>query len=165
MLDKMNIQVDNPVAVLDQENSKNFIRGSEKQKFQFFQRATDLEKIILDIKECQANIEIAAESARFQHGQLESFATTYENAKKEYDELQKTLRLSEQIKELKVNLMWAYVDEAEEDVTAKTGTFDAQKKRSDALQAKYDKLNADAERQVDDSEISNELDRLNAEMR
>lgn len=164
MLDKMNIQVDNPVAVLDQENSKNFIRGSEKQKFQFFQRATDLEKIILDIKECQANIEIAAESARFQHGQLESFATTYENAKKEYDELQKTLRLSEQIKELKVNLMWAYVDEAEEDVTAKTGTFDAQKKRSDALQAKYDKLNADAERQVDDSEISNELDRLNAEM-
>ena len=37
MLDKMNIQVDNIVAVLDQENSKNFIRGSEKQKFQFFQ--------------------------------------------------------------------------------------------------------------------------------
>lgn len=38
-------QVDNPVAVLDQENSKKFLQGSEQDKFTFFKQATDLDRI------------------------------------------------------------------------------------------------------------------------
>jgi hypothetical protein len=33
ILDKFNIQVDNPVCIMDQENSKEFIKGSEKDKY------------------------------------------------------------------------------------------------------------------------------------
>ncbi len=38
-------QVDNPVAVMDQENSKQFIKGSEREKYAFFKKATELKKI------------------------------------------------------------------------------------------------------------------------
>jgi len=35
MLDKLNIQVDNPVCIMDQENSKEFIKGSDKDKYKY----------------------------------------------------------------------------------------------------------------------------------
>ena len=39
------MQVDNPCAVLDQENSKKFLLGSEGDKYAFFMKATDLDRI------------------------------------------------------------------------------------------------------------------------
>lgn len=40
------VQVDNPCAVLDQENSKKFLQGSEADKYNFFMKATDLDRIL-----------------------------------------------------------------------------------------------------------------------
>jgi hypothetical protein len=37
MLDRLNVQVDNPVCIMDQENSKEFIKGSEKDKYRYVQ--------------------------------------------------------------------------------------------------------------------------------
>jgi len=45
MLDLFNIQVDNPVAVLDQEESKKFLKGRPEDKYAFFCKATELERI------------------------------------------------------------------------------------------------------------------------
>ena len=45
MLDLFNIQVDNPVAVLDQEESKKFLMGKPEDKYNFFCKATELERI------------------------------------------------------------------------------------------------------------------------
>ena len=40
MLDLFNIQIENPCALLDQENAKKFIQGDGGEKFRFFERAT-----------------------------------------------------------------------------------------------------------------------------
>ena len=45
MLDRLNIQIDNPVAVLDQEDAKNFLKGKADAKYKFFMKATELERI------------------------------------------------------------------------------------------------------------------------
>ena len=45
MLDKLNIQVDNPVAILDQEEAKKFLTGKAEQKYKFFMKATELERL------------------------------------------------------------------------------------------------------------------------
>lgn len=45
LLDQMNIQVDNPVAVLDQEEAKKFLTGRAEDKYNFFLKATDLERM------------------------------------------------------------------------------------------------------------------------
>lgn len=38
--------MDNPCAVLDQENSKKFLQGNEKDKYAFFMKATDLDRVL-----------------------------------------------------------------------------------------------------------------------
>jgi chromosome segregation ATPase len=45
MLDQLNIQVENPVAVLDQEDAKKFLTGKPEDKYNFFAKATDLERM------------------------------------------------------------------------------------------------------------------------
>lgn len=45
MLDKLNIQVENPVALLDQEEAKKFLTGKAADKYKFFMKATELERL------------------------------------------------------------------------------------------------------------------------
>jgi len=45
LLDRFNIDVGNPVSVLDQENSKKFLHGQGPEKYKFFMKATQLQKI------------------------------------------------------------------------------------------------------------------------
>ena len=45
MLDHMNIQVENPVAILDQEEAKKFLTGAAADKYQFFMKACELERL------------------------------------------------------------------------------------------------------------------------
>jgi hypothetical protein len=40
LLDLFNIQIENPCALLDQENAKKFIQGDGSEKYRFFERAT-----------------------------------------------------------------------------------------------------------------------------
>ena len=47
MLDKLNIQVENPVAILDQEEAKKFLTGKAEAKYNFFMKATELERLDL----------------------------------------------------------------------------------------------------------------------
>lgn len=55
-------QVDNPCAILDQENSKQFLQGSDTDKYNFFMRATDLSRI-LDV-----SLSIRHDCKRYGHG-------------------------------------------------------------------------------------------------
>jgi hypothetical protein len=45
ILDQLNIQVENPVTVLDQEEAKKFPTRKAQDKYQFFAKATELERM------------------------------------------------------------------------------------------------------------------------
>lgn len=45
MLDHLNIQTENPCAILDQENAKLFLKGNPTDKYKFFLQSTDLYKM------------------------------------------------------------------------------------------------------------------------
>lgn len=45
MLDHLNIQTENPCAILDQENAKLFLKGNPGDKYKFFLQSTDLYKM------------------------------------------------------------------------------------------------------------------------
>lgn len=45
MLDHLNIQTENPCAILDQENAKLFLKGNPTEKYKFFLQSTDLYKM------------------------------------------------------------------------------------------------------------------------
>jgi chromosome segregation ATPase len=45
ILDKLNMQVENPVAILDQEEAKLFLKGKATEKYAFFMKATQLDRV------------------------------------------------------------------------------------------------------------------------
>jgi structural maintenance of chromosomes protein 6 len=57
MLDKLNIQVENPVAILDQEEAKKFLTGKASDKYNFFMKATELERIDVSYRNAVEQLE------------------------------------------------------------------------------------------------------------
>eukprot|EP00903_Cladosiphon_okamuranus_P016265 g15001.t1 len=116
MLDTFNIQVDNPCAVLDQENSKKFLQGSEEDKYAFFMKATDLDRILADSEATG----VAITKMRAGHHDLISTLPRYQEVVaqlkaelKEYEALQE---LMEKIERYREQYVWAIVNDAEERV-------------------------------------------------
>ena len=58
ILDKFNIQVSNPCCVLDQETSKKFLSGGEKEKYDFFARATMIKKVEEELETAERTHEL-----------------------------------------------------------------------------------------------------------
>lgn len=53
-----NIQIDNPICILNQDTSRNFLSTSDcKQKFILFMRATRLEELTTEYKAIMRNME------------------------------------------------------------------------------------------------------------
>ena len=102
LLDSLKISVDNPVCVLDQENSKHFIRGKAKDKYKFFLRATEIEEVMNRITRCTSAADKCISDAEHQRGKLESFARLAQNAQREYEEVMRLAKYDEEIRDLKV---------------------------------------------------------------
>ena len=101
LLDSLKISVDNPVCVLDQENSKHFIRGKAKDKYKFFLRATEIEDVMNRITRCTSAADKCISDAEHQRGKLESFARLAQNAQREYEEVMRLAKYDEEIRDLK----------------------------------------------------------------
>ncbi|CAM9327713.1 unnamed protein product, partial [Ectocarpus sp. 8 AP-2014] len=114
MLDMLSIQVNNPCAVLDQENSKKFLQGDDRVKYAFFMKATDLARI-------QAHNNDAAEQITKMHRGHHRALDQNARLQRVVDELRVELEqyrelddLEEQIVILKERVVWAHVEESEE---------------------------------------------------
>ena len=85
MLDKLNIQVENPVAILDQEEAKKFLTGKAEAKYKFFMKATELERLdniyasTLDkVDELDNQAERAAQSLEDDKGLVKELKRAYQ---------------------------------------------------------------------------------------
>ena len=59
LLAKMNLQVDNPICILNQETAKNFLHSNDpKAKFELFEQATQLDDIFRFFSEADHNIDL-----------------------------------------------------------------------------------------------------------
>ncbi|CAI5738097.1 unnamed protein product [Peronospora destructor] len=86
ILDHLNIQTENPCAILDQENAKLFLKGNPQDKYRFFLQSTDLYKM----------------------------RTTYAKIDEEqWKEAQSIGMLEEEFEVLKKELAWSFVCEKE----------------------------------------------------
>ncbi|GAX20801.1 hypothetical protein FisN_7Hh114 [Fistulifera solaris] len=97
MLDYLNIQVENPVAVLDQENAKKFLCGSGEEKFLFFKKATDLARIDATYAATQEKLEELTLS-------VERMNSTLSQKKLVVDEARQKVKQHKEIDELKAKL-------------------------------------------------------------
>lgn len=110
ILDQFNIQVDNPVSVLNQDTSRNFLNSSDpKDKYRFFLKATQLEQVSSDyelIIEQQAIIKNTLDKKQETLPAMQRQVLVLEEKYKDIAQL-KTMK--EQVEELKKERVWAEV--------------------------------------------------------
>lgn len=145
ILDQFNIQIENPVMILNQETSRNFLQSkSAKDKYLFFMKATQLEKLKRDY--CQIEEERA--TAEMQLVRKEKVLPELEKEVKRYEKL---WRLSQAVEEqrlklerFKKELLWARVQEEEEVLKQSEASL----QKEEAASAKLKERVADFENKV-----------------
>ena len=117
MLDTMCILVDNPVAVLDQEESKKFILGHSSDKFDFFCKATELERTDNAYVHTEGTVgEMEVAVYRIQEN-LQEARERVQRLQKKWEEHQALGRLEGKLLQLNTYWTWAYFNTLDQEYT------------------------------------------------
>jgi chromosome segregation ATPase len=141
MLDHLNIQVENPVAVLDQgmyfrlhyiiyledgdltlmcvllkpEEAKKFLTGKPEDKYRFFQTATELERLDRTYGDVADSVaELEANESHVEAG-LQTSIQNVKRLKKEVEKFQELEILEDKIAESRLKQAWAVFGEVQKD--------------------------------------------------
>lgn len=106
VLAELNIHVDNPMVVMDQETSKKFISASEENFYHFFSEGTQLAPLRRILEESR---ELMASEVRIEDVEATVHARqlAYEEAKGPYDQLAEYMAIDAKIEELQALKEWA----------------------------------------------------------
>uniref|UniRef100_A0A8C5NKR8 Structural maintenance of chromosomes 6 n=1 Tax=Junco hyemalis TaxID=40217 RepID=A0A8C5NKR8_JUNHY len=111
ILDHFNIQVDNPVSVLTQEMSKQFLQTkNEGDKYKFFMKATQLEQMKEDysfIGKTKKNTRVQIEQGE---ERLEELKQLYLEKKESFKSIAFVNDMQTRLKDLKHQMVWAVVN-------------------------------------------------------
>lgn len=174
ILMNFNIQVDNPIAVLNQDTAKTFLFKCEPDKlYTFFMRATQLEA-------CKADYNSAAVEKSQAEAHLEEKKTSLPELKREMEkwkkkyEFHQNLKVRKQdIKVKKAELAWARVRDVEIELEEKKTNLDIENKKLpmcdekiEISAAKEKELrNRKKEIETEIQEIAKNQDRIAAELK
>jgi DNA repair exonuclease SbcCD ATPase subunit len=112
-----NIQVENPVAVLDQEEAKKFLTGKAEDKYNFFMKATDLERVDRTFAQTLDHVQDLRNSQDKIKDTLQMNYDQVEVLKKKWDAHQAMDKMEDKLSELKVKLAWALFTTVDEEYT------------------------------------------------
>jgi chromosome segregation ATPase len=107
MLDKLNIQVENPVAILDQEEAKKFLTGKAEDKYAFFMKATELERIDRTYAATVDKVsDLDTQSIRLNQT-MEKDMLLVEDTKKQWEQHQEIEKLKRKLEGYREGYAWA----------------------------------------------------------
>ncbi|XP_077414638.1 structural maintenance of chromosomes protein 6 [Vanacampus margaritifer] len=135
ILDNFNIQVNNPVSVLNQEMSKYFLHSKgEGDKYRFFMRATQLEQMREDFIQIKASRHMTEDKVT-QHGEyLKGLKRKYLEREEHYKNLSSIDEMYTKLEELQKQMAWALVTEMEKELKPMKEKLQANKQSTE----KYD---------------------------
>lgn len=114
LLEHFNIQVDNPISVLNQDTSRNFLNSREPQdKYKFFLKATQLEQLKCDYKLADEERKIASASFLNKKETMTDLKKQVHEWEKKYNAVKSLDNLRDRIEKLKHEMAWAQVIEKE----------------------------------------------------
>ncbi|GFN77299.1 structural maintenance of chromosomes protein 6, partial [Plakobranchus ocellatus] len=112
--DHFNIQVDNPISVLNQDTSRNFLNSkSPADKFKFFMKATQLEQMSQDYREVHKHKESAMQDIVSKKQTLDTMRKDVKVWESKYKNLAALSELKIKVTKLKNELAWALVADRE----------------------------------------------------
>ncbi|XP_052775286.1 structural maintenance of chromosomes protein 6-like isoform X1 [Mya arenaria] len=114
LLDQFNIQVENPLAILNQETSKSFLNSkSPNDKYKFFLKATQLEQIKEDYDRANDHKNITTEIINQKVEQMPKLEKEVLTWERKFKSLTAIDDLKVKIKRLNHELAWSLVQEKE----------------------------------------------------
>ncbi|TDH65949.1 hypothetical protein CCR75_005443 [Bremia lactucae] len=166
MLDHLNIQTENPCAILDQENAKLFLKGNTHEKYKFFLQSTDLYKMrALYAKIDDETKRIVESTLQREKGKIATLEKAVAKAKKQWMEAQSIGKLEDEFEGLKKELAWSFVAEKEQ-VAAKLAKRMVRKKHdAERIASEYEELKEAVDTiERTQKEKNDKLEEVNARM-
>ena len=106
------------MAVLDQEEAKKFLTGKEEDKYQFFTKATELERLDRTYASIQDNIEEQKEARDRALSALEGTRENAKRLKKEWEQFQELDKLEAECQQARAMCGWAIHAEFSQELEA-----------------------------------------------
>ncbi|KAI1895737.1 hypothetical protein AGOR_G00109520 [Albula goreensis] len=117
ILDHFNIQVDNPVSILNQEMSKQFLQSkSEADKYRFFMKATLLEQMKRDYIHIKQTKAVTRDQVDKQEEGLKNLKQEYLQKKERHQNLSALREMKKNLENLQHKMAWCLVNEKERQV-------------------------------------------------
>ncbi|XP_043997776.1 structural maintenance of chromosomes protein 6 [Gambusia affinis] len=117
ILDHFNIQLDNPVSILSQEMSKQFLHSkNESDKYKFFMKATLLEQMKRDYIHIKHTETITRQQVERQEECLKDLKQEFLQKKERYESLSSFSDLKENLESLKKQMAWCLVRDKEQSI-------------------------------------------------
>eukprot|EP00731_Ephydatia_muelleri_P016543 Em0009g967a len=139
ILDHLNIQIDNPVSLLSQETSRNFLHSSDpKNKYKLFMKATQLEKICQDYEATRDNLDEMKRGIERKKQFLPEVQQEAKRLEEKLQEFQALESLEMKLLDLKKELQWSMVTQLEQSVEPYKADIEKERLRLTRNQAKID---------------------------
>ena len=114
ILDHFNIQVDNPVVILNQQASKEFLlMNAPKDMYRFFMRATLLEQLLKEYQDATEARRVIEDELKKKQQELELMKEEVQKYQRAYDACSSIDKLKNKTSRLKQEMAWAFVCEKE----------------------------------------------------
>ncbi|GAA5823619.1 hypothetical protein JCM11251_000701 [Rhodosporidiobolus azoricus] len=151
ILDMFNIQVDNPMTVLTQDQSRQFLASaSPKDKYTFFLRGTQLAQLTEEYEQIRANTEQMEEALSRKKEVLPELKDAYRRAKERAKDAQAAVAQQENLDALKDQLAWAYVEEVEKQIAFGQAAIEREQAKLAEMQLEIDEI----QRLIDEAETT-----------
>ncbi|XP_054425439.1 structural maintenance of chromosomes protein 6 isoform X2 [Pteronotus mesoamericanus] len=165
ILDHFNIQVDNPVSVLTQEMSKQFLQSkNEGDKYKFFMKATQLEQMKEDYSYIMETKERTKEQISQGEERLIELKRQCLEKEERFENIAELSTMKTNLEYLKHEMAWAVVNEIEKQLNAIRDNIKIGEDRAARLQRKLEEQQArlnEAENKYKD--IQDKLEKISQE--
>ncbi|GAA5878570.1 hypothetical protein JCM1840_007454 [Sporobolomyces johnsonii] len=143
ILDHFNIQVDNPMTVLTQDQSRQFLASaSPKDKYTFFLRGTQLAQLTEEYEQIRANVEMMEEALQRKKDVLPELKEAYRRAKERAKEAEAAVEQQGNLQTLKDQLVWSYVDDIEQQIRFGESSIQKEAQKGPALDGELERQQA-----------------------
>ncbi|XP_077988309.1 structural maintenance of chromosomes protein 6-like isoform X2 [Glandiceps talaboti] len=167
ILDQYNIQVDNPVAILNQDTSRNFLHSrNPHDKYKFFLKATQLEQMTQDYSTIQEQKNLMEDTVRSREEGLPDLQKEVLERELRFKDLDSLENLKKKKEQLEHMAAWAQVAEAEREVEAMAKVVRQEEARTPKFDQKVQESKAKMNKCADKcKEIQRQLSQLGDELK
>ena len=128
ILDHFNIDVSNPIVVMSQDGSREFLHSNNpKLSYKFYMKATLMENIENDIVSMKSQLKTMEEQIRHKKMEYDESRQDLEKLLSELKELDKVRNMKEKVGILKKQLAWSYVQKKENELCVKKKVLNTEK--------------------------------------